>query len=312
MPKIYIPRRTKELIGGVLILLIGIVIVVQFLNFMAKLQKDNKTEKPEEETTKYAEQSYDIYQGESIPEQYQEVLADTIKSFFDSCVAHHPEDAYDLLSEDVKEKYYPALQIFKTQYYDEKFQGNKEYTFETWKIDNLEFVYKVKIFPDILSTGKGDIAKDFIEDYVSIVEDEKSGLLKLNINNYISKKELNKKGENNKVSITATSVDTYVDYEEYTFEIKNKTDKRIFLDTLTQPDTIYLENEKRYKFQALKYENLQEDMILEPYETEKIKIKFNDPFKTDIYNICFTDVVEEEVYNARPYQTKDTIKIEIQ
>ena len=313
MGKIHLPKELKLKIQGLAVIIVAMIIIVQFLNFMAKIQKQNKKQEPEEEiaTTSYREKNLDIYQQKFVPNEYQETFEDTIKTFLDSCVNHFPDDAYAMLSDDVKKRFYPAEEIFLSQYYNDKFQGNMEYTYEMWKMEGSSFTYKVKVFSDLLSSGKGDIAKSFKEDYITIVEDENTATLKFNINGFINTEKLNKKGENDKLSIEVSSVDRYVDYEIYTFKVTNKTDERILLDTLTKIDSIYLENEKGYKFEALKYENDQEDMVLDPRETETIQLKFNDAYKTDVYKIIFSAIIDEKTYQVRPYQTKDTLKIEM-
>lgn len=307
--------RNRLKVWGVILGVIFIIAIIQVMNNLAsdKLEEENK--KNSEETTSknvvsYDKESESIISEGKVPEQYKTDFGNLINQFFTYCIEHKPQLAYNLLSKETKEILYPTEQLFEDLYYSEKFEGNKQFSFNSWLIKGKKYIYQVKIFDNMLATGKTD--ENYFQDFVTICPEE--GEYKLNINNLIDVKNINQMYNNQNLDIKVIKANIFMDYEIYTFDIKNKTDKTIKLDSGRDTDNIYLTDTEGMKYSALLYENSDEDIIIKPNETKRVSIKFSDGYQQGILidKIVFNDVLlnYEEYENGEKAKT-DKIEIEL-
>ena len=296
--QLYNQNRLK--VWAIILASIFIIVLIQLLNNFAKEENDNKKISNEnEETTQnvvsYNQESESIVSSGKVSDKYKDKFGEIIDEFYTYCVNHQPEKAYQMLSVDTKNLMYPTQKLFEKLYYESKFDGNKQYSFQSWSTYDQIYVYKVKIFDDMLSTGKSS-DQDSIEDYITVVPDEDT--FKLNINSYITRKEINKKDSNDIITAEVGVSDIYMNYQIYTIRLKNNTDKTIILDTRKKTNTIYITDERENRFYAMLYENKEEDMILKPQESKTIKIKFNVAYREEleIEKITFNNILNYEEY----------------
>ena len=158
------------------IIVIGIIIAITLVQIINNAVKENNIEKnrnliaQEQEkynNQKYTNESKSMVSGGVVSESKQNTYGNLIDEFFTYCINKEPEKAYDLLSSDSKKVLYPSEKIFETLYYNEKFNGNKKYSFQSWS-SNSEYIYLVKIYDNMLATGK-DNTSNYLQDYVTIV-----------------------------------------------------------------------------------------------------------------------------------------------
>ena len=291
--QLYNQNRLK--VWAIILASIFIIVLIQLLNNFAKEENDNKKISNEnEETTQnvvsYNQESESIVSSGKVSDKYKDKFGEIIDEFYTYCVNHQPEKAYQMLSVDTKNLMYPTQKLFEKLYYESKFDGNKQYSFQSWSTYDQIYVYKVKIFDDMLSTGKSS-DQDSIEDYITVVPDEDT--FKLNINSYITRKEINKKDSNDIITAEVGVSDIYMNYQIYTIRLKNNTDKTIILDTRKKTNTTYITDERENRFYAMLYENKEEDMILKPQESKTIKIKFNVAYREEleIEKITFNNIL---------------------
>ena len=296
--QLYNQNRLK--VWAIILASIFIIVLIQLLNNFAKEENDNKKISNEnEETTQnvvsYNQESESIVSSGKVSDKYKDKFGEIIDEFYTYCVNHQPEKAYQMLSVDNKNLMYPTQKLFEKLYYESKFDGNKQYSFQSWSTYDQIYVYKVKIFDDMLSTGKSS-DQDSIEDYITVVPDEDT--FKLNINSYITRKEINKKDSNDIITAEVGVSDIYMNYQIYTIRLKNNTDKTIILDTRKKTNTTYITDERENRFYAMLYENKEEDMILKPQESKTIKIKFNVAYREEleIEKITFNNILNYEEY----------------
>ena len=140
---------------------------------------------------------------------------------------------------------------------------------------------------------------------------------KLNINGYIGKEEIDKESTKENINIKVTEKDIFMDYEIYTFEITNNSEKEILLDRILNVGSIYLQDQKELKYEAYNTELTELQLRIESQNKKKIKIKFYNKFSTSrkIDKIIFSDVVlDYDEYknfsNKNMYKT-DQINVEI-
>lgn len=297
-----------------ILIIVFILILIQVFNSFAKQKRIEEQNNTEEETTSnvvsYSNESKTIMSGDSISDEYKDDFGQLIDEFCTHCINHEPEKAYDLLSNDIKNIKYKSVDIFKDLYYEDRFEGNKQYSFQSWSKSNDIYIYQVKVFDNMLATGKNS-EENYQEDFITIVPD--GGDFKLNIDNYIGRKEIFKKASNDILQVSVQVADIYMYNEVYTFNIKNNTDETILLDTRKKTDTTFLVDNLDNKFYSLLYENKESDLILKPQEMKTIKIKFNDAYRENIEmkEVNFENIVNYEEYKQNSDVGDNTLKIEI-
>lgn len=288
-------------------------LMLQVVNNALKEANQTQENMNNEETTSnvvsYSNESQSIISGSNVSSKYSEDLAQIIDQFYTYCVNHEPQRAYDMLSDDIKRIMYQTEELFEELYYKDKFEGNKQFSFQAWTISNDIYIYQVRIFDNMLSTGKTD--DDYVEDFATIVPD--GGSYKLNVNSYIGTEVINQKSEDDRLSVEVGAVDKYIDYEIYTLRIKNKTDEDIILDTRRKTNTCYVVDNLGNKFEAVLYENNEEDLEFSSQESKTIKIKFSDSYRElmEIQSIHFEDIVNSSEYSNDNNITGDTFEIQI-
>ncbi len=182
---------------------------------------------------------------------------------------------------------YTSVKDFREFYYENVFESERvSFEVENWNRDT----YKVDIIPDMLSTGKsnnGIVKQDYIT--VKKVNDE----YRLNINNYIGRREINKTKEEKDIVITLNYADTYMEYESYNITVKNKRQENIALDNLYNEKTMYIEDKNDVKYPAYTHEIPKELLILDKGVERTIDIKYYSRYSStkDIKNLVFSGVI---------------------
>ena len=282
-------------------------LIIQLLNNIAKVQNENERKNKEnienKETTfsnvvSYDKQSKPIISEDKVSEKEKNTYGKLIDEFFTYCINHNPEKAYELLSNDVKNNMYESEALFESLYYSSKFEGNKQYSFQAWTTGTNRKTYQVKIFDDMLSTGNAN--NSYVEDYVTVIKEDE--VYKLNINNYIGKEVINAVAQNENISVQVTNQYIYKDYQVFDIVIKNNTDNKILLDTRESTKETYLIDNYDNKFEALLYENNENDLLINPNQMKKVQIKFNvvERENLEIKSINFDNIVlNYEQYKAK-------------
>lgn len=265
-------------------LIIGIIafgiIMIQLFNQMAKIDNENdmknKKNIQNEETTSnnvvsYNKESESIISGDSVLGNKKNDYGELIDNFFTYCINHNPERAYELLSDDIKNNMYKSEDLFESLYYSSKFDGNKQYSFQAWINEGDRCTYQVKIFDDMLSTGNTN--SKYIEDYVTVVKEDNT--YKLNINNYIGKEVINASARNENISIKIINRYIYKDYQIFDIVVTNNTDGKILLDTRESTNHTYVTDVNDAEFEAVLYNNSEQDLLIDANQTKKIQIRFN-------------------------------------
>lgn len=296
--------HNKLKVIGTILAIIFILCIIQVLNNISK--EKIKQENQKGETTNvvsYRNESKSIVSEGNVPETVSEKFGSIIDEFYKNCVNHNPEKAYELLAPDTKKVLYQTEKQFENLYYKEKFKGNKQYSFQSWSKTEDTYIYQVKIFENMLQTGKS-INDGYIEDYITIVPVEDS--YKININNYIGRKVANKKNSNDLITVEIATIDTYFDHQIYNIRVKNNTNEKVILDTRNKTNTIYITDDKQNKFEAFLYENEEQELILNPQQAKNIKIKFNVAYRNNlkITSLKLTDTIIEGT------EDKHTLNIE--
>lgn len=229
-----------------------------------------------------------------------------IENFVSYCNNGEIEQAYSLLSGECKEELYPTIENFTELYYNKVFNGEKKnVSIENWSNN----IYKVEIAGDFLSTGKYD-ENDIQEDYMEIVAEEES--YKLNINGFLGKETLdNKATSKHDITITAVEVSTYMDFQTYTFNIKNSSENEILLDARTDISSMYLEDENGMKYTSYTHELSESQLRVLPNTEKSVTIKYYNKFTTgrEMKKVVFSRLVLN--YNTNLPRNYGSIEINL-
>lgn len=284
-------NQNRRNVWVAILVIIFVLLIIRTLNGIyrdAKNQDNTIVKNTTENEVSYKNQSESLVSGGSVSEAHQEQFGKLIDNFLTYCKNHEPEKAYGLLSEDCKNILYPNETIFEQQYYKNKFTSEKKYSFQSWTSKDT-YIYRVKIFNNMLATGTGNSEK-YIQDYISIVKENDS--YKLNVNGFVGKVQRNKEASKKGVTIKVNNSEIYMDYEIINITVKNSTENTILLDSRKNSNSIYEIDANNNEFEAITYENSEDDFIVEPGEEKQIKIKFSNPYREQMTAIkyVFSDI----------------------
>lgn len=311
----YINNKTKLLTAIFIIVVIILVsIIVNFLNALQlnEVQTNTETNVNVQENNTPIGNFTDIYVGDSESvvtgenmSSAQVTIIDTINQFVQLCNEGNVNEAYNMLSDECKEEVYPSLDSFSNNYYNAIFNGQKKnIAVENW----VNSIYKVTFENDALSTGMYT-EEGTIQDYITVTRNENNEL-RLNINNYIGREEINKTHTDaSNVTITVLRSDTYMDYETYTYSITNNTNNTILLDDKISTDNMYIEDENGNQYTAYIHELSEAQLTITPGETKEVTIKYYSRYGStkNITQVVFNKII----LNYNEVAVRQTTRIEI-
>lgn len=280
-------------------------------NANSKIEENNVVTTNSNNEKDYTNESETMVSSTKVSEKYQEKFGKVIDEFYTSCINGDFETAYDLLSDQCKIQMYPDQNLFESLYCKEKFTGNKEYSFQSWKTEKDIYIYQVKIFDNMLATGRSS-DQGYIEDYITLVPYEDT--FKLNLDSYIETKTIGSKSKDDILTIQANSKNVYKDYEIYEFKIRNNTQEAILLDTGKRTNTMYLIDNLGNRYNSFSYEKSKTELTIQPGEVKSIKIKYDRAFNgiREVKTIVFSNVVKYNEYLENQSIEGTTIEVNIE
>lgn len=286
--------------GKKIVLILVVWIVILIINyFVGKMDEWNfKID------TNYKPHEAIMDNGE-VPEELQDPIADLIAKFVENCNNKNYEAAYNMLSEECRNKVYPNIENFKI-YVDYVFDGDKIHNIQNFSNQGNTYVYNVTILEDILATGLNNEDEMLYYQEKYVITEEK-GNLKLSIREYIGTDNLTYMYEDDYMKIKVESVDKNYDYVTYNFSIANKSDKTIVYSDYTSDAEVALdtsEGMKRCINEVLK------PIIVEVGETRTYSLKYRIYFDedTEINGLVFNNIrvyENTEVYENGEKAEKD-------
>lgn len=309
-----------------LVIIVAIILVLLLINTLKDiLKEENNTvevgqsiseqnRKPEQEI--YTPEKTTI-SGTNVRPQKQEDNKTVIDNFIGYCNLKQIERAYNLLTDECKEKvFFSNIGNFENNYINKIFDGKKTYSMQSWINRDTYTTYKIKIVDDMISTGKITSKEDEIEDYYTVVQD--NGQYKLNINSYVATREYNKEIEIQGIKITLISRDTYKDYESYDIKVENLSENTILLDSQESTDSMYVIASNDSKYRAYSYEIDKSRLIIEPRRYRTITIHFSKRYSNEAATrqVVFSDIIRnydeyKETQNKKEYTDRGAISIDV-
>ena len=295
--------NNKNKIWKVIGLIALVIVIISILNQIARRDISDNIENTVS-TNQYINNISSIYNPtQSVVDNGQvsaleeEDINSILTNFLDYCTNQNPEQAYNLLSEDCKEVYYPTYQMFYTNYYEPIFSEPKTYTYQLWTSSG-EYVFLVKIMDNALDTGK--ISDEIVQDYITIVR--QNGKYLLNINSFIKREEINQNTSGSGVQITLQNVDYYMDNLVCSYIINNQSQNNIMLTDENQ-EGIYIVDRNGIQYDANINEMNPNDLIINANTTKQIKIIYNCGYVSDKSISSF--IFENIVTNYEEYQNME-------
>ena len=292
--------NNKEKFWVTIGIIVFVIVLIQIINGVIKNNKQ------EEKNSNNDNESTVISSGSSknetyLPSRTDSVISDSkvskdkieedtkiIESFVNFGNANDVEGAYNLLSQDCKDEMFQTIDRFYEFYFKNVFSEKRSYDIENWDSTGSRTTYRIKYQNDIMATGM--INEEFIEDYITVIEENEEK--KLNINEFINKVDLEKKGQVDGLEATVTAKYNYYDYVEYDITFKNTTQGTIILDSKIDNESVCLEDERGVNYSWFGNEIANENLILNVGESASLRIKFNKLYNQNRvdYKIKFTDI----------------------
>ncbi len=256
-------RKYKFII--VIILVVWAVLIA--INFM--LTHMQTTLAPETGFTPYEPI---IENGEKMPSKWQETIENKIAEYIKYCNQKEYEKAYNLISENAREKIYPTLQDFKT-YVDYVFDTPKVYTIQNYSNRGNVYIYRIRIFDDILATGmNGQESFTYFEEKMAFIES--NGKLNMSVKSYIGDEKQDAVYDDQYMRISVINKSMSYDETEYSLIIQNKTEYTLVFSNDRNIDEIALDTSDGYKGQTK--EGKDSAVIVGPNATLAYRLTFND------------------------------------
>lgn len=228
-----------------------------------------------------------------------------IEAFLLYCNNNQVDRAYNLLSDDCKKVLYPTQSDFYNNYYKSKMTGIKDYSY--LKYGNDSNTYKLVIKNNTLATGKTSDGEDIV-DYITVVFKEDN--YKLNIGGFIKKESLNVKKSDAYLTMNVTERVIFMEYEEYTVNIKNTTLVNADICNANDDKGIYLLDKSSNKYYFKNDDYIQNDLLINYKSDKTIKLKFNRKYRKeneDIKSIVFPKInLTNREYYDNTVQYKDS------
>lgn len=285
------------------------IILIQITNSFLKNSNNDTTQKNQIDKSKPIQS---IITGETISEEKTDTNVNLIKEFIDYGNSKQYQQAYELLSDDCKAEFNNDVNIFITNYGNKVFETNKTYKLELWLTASNLYTYQVTYYEDnLLATGGSNINKN-IQDYITIeIKGEEE---KLNINGFITKKEINKSAKTDDIEIVVNSKKVYKSYEKYNITINNYSDKTILLSEGQNGKDICLLDKNEVNYNSYINEIINSELIVESKSQKDINIKFNKIYNVyrEIEKLKFDNIIADYDYYTNNKSAEDIKKVEIE
>lgn len=279
----YVRQNQKELLLIIIVITL-LIILLHLINQKIQIQKQTNQEKeilPIHQDTVSSILLKQVKNLEDGQQKKQELV-----TFFKYCQDGNLEQAYQALSRECKQLFYPVKKDFQ-DYLSRYFKERQYYEIQYWK----EETFRILFYGDVLENGK---RKEAIEEFITIVEED--GQRKLNLNQYIKRKVMQSKITIDELEFNFLYQDIFKEYTQYCFQVTNHTQQTVCLDNLGKGDTVYLLDSKGLRSIASLYEKTYLETKIQEGQTKEITLRFWHDYQPDrkFEQLVFGNVSWEE------------------
>ena len=292
-------RNTIIKVAGITIILI---VLIQVMNQIALKGVENEEEIPTLEETDYG-QKEEIISGNIKNDSDYNKEKNIMQQFSDYCNNKNYQEAYEILTDNCKSALFPTLELFKTNYVDIYFPNKKTCSFQSWN----NKTYMVEIRDDLMTTGKYE-EDNYTEDYYTIHDS------KLSIKGFIGRNYMSNKAEDSDIEISVQYIDYYMDYTDVKFNVKNKNNEKVLLDTQENNTQTILVDKKNIGYSSKIKEISKEELMIPAHSQKNVTIRYDLSYRStlNLTNIKFKNIiVDYDYYIENPDFMPKTAEIDI-
>ena len=291
-----------------------VIIIIQMINKMIQMQNERDKDKVAKNTiiaSDITKPNQSIISDNKLTQKETEEKSNFIEQFVTKCNQHKVDEAYEMLTQDCKIELYPTKQIFISNYINQIFEQEVNYQLELWYSISNCHTYRITYNKGSLLQTGGQTSNSNYIDYITLIK--QNGEYKLNINQFIGRTEINRKGENSGIEIQVNNKSIYVDYEIYHMTVQNNTQKTILLNDRKSVNHFKLIGKSNNIFTSVISEVPISSLTLNPQYRKTIDIKFNKIYMTEskVEAIQMENIyLDKEQYDTNQ-ENADTITIRI-
>lgn len=288
-------NQNRKKIAKYTLIIFGILVMIQVLNHAFKSGIGSSSQKENESRITYGSPNTAVVESKSVPQEVKETQMEEIKKFVDYCNNKQIDKAYDMLTNDCKNIFYPTVNDFIEKYYKTYFNTQKMVMLQSWMTEDDYSTYRVNYTEaDVMSTG--NISNNQIETYITV--EEIDDVNKLNINKFVYQDKIEKDSQLDNIKVKVNYVQKYIDYEIYDITIENYKDIPILIDSRRNSKSTYLLDDNDVKYGAYMNEISRNDLVINAKQSKNIKVKFNKMYNPgrNIVSVVFSDIIKD--YNS--------------
>ena len=193
---------------------------------------------PQEEIPKTTyEPNISVMAEDEVPKKWQATIESTIDTFVQKCNNKEYEAAYNMLSDDCKSEVYPTLNSFQ-RYVDARFTEKRAYSIQNFSNVGKQYIYNVNLMEDLMATGL--TGKEYYIDEEMFVFTEDDDSLKLSIDGFVRKTDLNIFAEDENLKVNIDSKNVFYDHETYKVTLTNRSQYTIVIADGTSNNEVIL------------------------------------------------------------------------
>ena len=303
-------NRNRKMIILVLGGIVFLILIIHMLNYIAKISMENNNNQNNtiNNTTTEKIPNTSKITGETVNTKITKDNKNIIDMFISYCNKGDITSAYSLLTDECKNILFNTESDFKKYYYDTIFDETKTVNIQNYLNSSNKYTYEVEFYNNVLADGKIAENRQTYTDYITI--DTNSN--KLNINSFITSKEINASKEYAGIKVTVKEQQIYKDYERYTVQVENTTDKTILLDTRKNSSSIFVVGDNNVQYKAYANEIVSYMYKIPSKFIRDYAIKFNKNYTTNVTTnkLAFTDIVEDgDKYEENASSVNERIRI---
>lgn len=233
--------------------LLLIVVLVWLVIFMINSWVKNRPTSTVPETSYEAHTSI-MSSSSTVPETLQEDYEDLIAKYVNYCNEGEFDLAFNMLSSDCKKYAFNNKVEDFMVYLVDIMPTKKEYSIQNYSNLTLNgkraYVYQVKYFDDILSTGLTDQEYSYTEEKIVFTRGEK-GKIEMAVGNFMYHADVKRITENEYLKVDVIDKSSFYSMEKYNFKLTNRSEYTIVIADNTEENEIALmlnqETRGRYK-----------------------------------------------------------------
>lgn len=304
-------NQNNKLIMYVIFSIIFILLIIKSLNSYYEQEEQKKLQNITQNNNGQVTNNISSTDTENHEENNVDTIESVMKEFVQYCNNNEIQKAYDMITDECKNAMYNTVEQFENKYVKNVFNEKKEYSMTKWAENTNSTTYQIKLIGDILATGgEGKISQEY---YTFVKTDE---TYKINVNNYIYGKSLNKEYKKSGINVKINNIDIYNSYEQYEISFTNNTSKEISLTGNKYVKNIYLENSRGTTYSSLNSDFDNEEITLKPGNTKNYTIKFNKNYnpQNQVTTLVLSDIIwdyEEYVNTENKNEYTNRSKVEI-